>query len=123
MGSRLLPLTLALGALVADAAGLHGLASFVVLAAVIGAAAAAFVGIGDLLAGKGTLVGAVSSALALVLLVVGSLARGSAPAGGHVPTLALSTLVLAACAYALPLVAWLLEPLVPKPRPRLRTDP
>jgi hypothetical protein len=123
MGSRLLPLTLALTALVADAAGLHGLASVVVLAAVVGAAAAAFVGVGDLLAGRGTLVGAFAGALGLVLLVVGSLARATTPAGGHVPTLAVSTLVLAALAYALPLVSWLLEPVVPRPRPRLRTHP
>ena len=58
-----------------------------------------------------------------MLLLVGSVARASAPVGGHVPTLALSTLVLAAVAYAVPLLSWLLQPVVPKPRPRLRTHP
>ena len=123
MGSRLLPLALALGALVADAAGFHRLASYAVLLAVVGAAAAAFVGIGDALAGTGKVLCAATSGLALVLLLVGSVARASAPVGGHVPTLALSTLVLAAVAYAVPLLSWLLQPVVPKPRPRLRTHP
>jgi hypothetical protein len=123
MGSRLLPLALALGALGADAAGLHRLASYVVLLAVVGAAAAAFVGIGDVLAGTGTALGAGTSGAALVLLLVGSVARASAPVGGHVPTLALSTLVLAVVAYALPLLTWVLQPAVPRPRPPLRTHP
>lgn len=121
MGSRLLPLALALGALVADAAGLHRLASYAVLLAVVGAAAAAFVGVAGLLEGNGTLLHAGTTGLALVLLLVGSVVRVNAPVGGHVPTLAVSTLVLAAVVYAVPLLSWVLEPLVP--RPRLRTHP
>ncbi len=121
MGSRLLPLALALGALVADGAGLHRLASYAVLLAVVGAAAAAFVGVGDLLAGSGSVLCAGTSSLALALLLGGSVVRANAPAGGHVPTLAVSTLVLAAVVYAVPLLSWVLEPLVPKPR--LRTHP
>src|SRR3954447_2857554 len=53
MGSRLLPLSLALGAFTADAAGFHHIASYLVLLAVVGAAAAAFVGVGEWLAGEG----------------------------------------------------------------------
>jgi hypothetical protein len=124
MGSRLLPLALALGALLADVAGLHRLASYVVLLAVVGAAAAAFVAVGAVLEGRGSWLQAGTTALALGLLLLGSVARGSAPVGGGVPTLALSTLVLAAVVYALPLLTWLLEPAIPKPRaPRLRTHP
>jgi hypothetical protein len=127
MGSRLLPLSLALGALAADAAGLHRLASYLVLLAVVGAAAAAFVGVGEWIEGKGGLVRAGTTTLALVLLLLGSSVRAAAPAGSHVPALALSSLVLAALVYALPLVVWLVEPLAPKPRartqPRLRTHP
>jgi hypothetical protein len=52
-----------------------------------------------------------------------SAVRASAPVGGHVPTFAVSTLVLAVLVYCIPLVSWLLEPVVPKPRPRLRTHP
>jgi hypothetical protein len=43
--------------------------------------------------------------------------------GAHVPTLALSTLVLAAVVYTVPLFSWVLAPVAPKPRPRLRTHP
>jgi hypothetical protein len=117
MGSRLLPLSLALGALLADVAGLHRLAFYLVLLAVVGAAAAAFVGVGDLLEGKGGLVRAGSSALALALLVLGSAVRANAAVGGRLPTLAVSALVIAVVVYAVPVIAWLLEPLAPKPRP------
>jgi hypothetical protein len=123
MGSRLLPLSLALGAFVADAAGLHHLAYYLVLLAVVGAAAAAFVGVGEWLEGKGGLVRAGSTTLALVLLLLGSAVRSVAPEGGGVPVFAVSTLVLAGLVYVLPLLAWLAEPLTPKAQPRLRTDP
>ncbi len=116
MGSRLRPLVLALTALVADVTSHDRLASYAVLLAVVGAAAAAFVGVGSLLEGKGSVVQAVTTVLALVLLLAGSVVRASAPVGGHVPTLAVSTLVLAGVVYAVPLLGWLLEPLVPRPR-------
>ena len=123
MGSRLLPLSLALGAFTADAAGFHHIASYLVLLAVVGAAAAAFVGVGEWLEGKGGLVRAGSTTLALVLLLLGSAVRSVAPEGAQVPVFAVSTLVLAALVYALPLLAWLFEPVAPKAQPRLRTDP
>jgi hypothetical protein len=124
MGSRLLPLSLALGAFAADAVGLHHIASYLVLLAVVGAAAAAFVGVGEWLEGKGGLVRAGSTTLALALLLLGSAVRTVAPEGGHVPVLAVSTLLLAALVYALPLVSWLVEPVAPKTQhPRLRTHP
>jgi len=121
MGSRLLPVSLALGALVADAAGLHALASLLVLAAVAGAAAAAFGAIAATYMAALVLYSVALKLLALLFLVVGSAVRTGAPVGAAPPTLALSTLVLAALAYCVPLVSWLVEPVVP--RPRLTTDP
>jgi hypothetical protein len=118
MGSRLLPLALALGALAADGLGLHQLASLGVLLAVVGAAAAAFVGVARLLAGEGTLLQAGTATVALCLLVAGSVVRAGSPLGGRVPTLAVSTLVLAALVYALPSLVWVLEPVLAS-RPRL----
>jgi hypothetical protein len=123
MGSRLLPLSLALGAFTADAARFHHIAYYLVLLAVVGAAAAAFVGVGEWLEGKGGLVRAGSTTLALVLLLLGSAVRSVAPEGAQVPVFAVSTLVLAGFVYALPLLAWLVEPVAPKAQPRLRTDP
>ncbi len=114
MGSRLLPLFLAIGALLADATGLHHVALYLVLLAVVGAAAAAFVGVGDLLEGTGGLVRAGTTATALALLVLGSAVRANATVGGHVPTLAVSAVVAAVIVYSLPLVGWLLEPLAPR---------
>jgi hypothetical protein len=123
MGSRLLPLSLALGAFAADAAGLHHIAYYLVLLAVVGAAAAAFAGVGEWLEGKGGLVRAGTTTLALALLLLGSAVRSVTPEGAHVPVLAVSTLLLAALLYALPLLSWLVEPLATKPQPRLRTEP
>jgi hypothetical protein len=124
MGSRLLPLALALGALAADGLGLHGVASYAVLAAVFGAAAASFVAVARLLEGEGSVSCACTTTLSLVLLVLGSAVRAVAPVGGHVPTLAISTLVLAVVVYALPLLPWVLEPLLLRPRAaRLRPAP
>jgi hypothetical protein len=123
MGSRLLPLSLALGAFAADAAGLHRPAYYLVLLAVVGAAAAAFVGVGEWIEGKGGLVRAGSTTLALVLLLLGSAVRTAAPTG-HIPTLALSTLVLASLVYVVPFLSWFVEPYAPKARTgRLRTHP
>jgi hypothetical protein len=123
MGSRLLPLSLALGAFTADVAGLHHIAYYLVLLAVVGAAAAAFVGVGEWLEGKGGLVRAGSTTLALVLLLLGSAVRSIAPEGASVPVFAVSTLVLAALVYCLPALVWLVEPVAPRAQPRLRTDP
>jgi hypothetical protein len=120
MGSRLLAPGLAFGALLADAGGVHGLAFWLVLLA-LPAAAAAFVGVSDALAGMGALRG-VTAALALVLLVLGSAAREGAPRGASVPALAVSSVVLALVCYGIPALVWLLEPLRPvrtaRPTPR-----
>lgn len=120
MGSRLLPLSLAAGAAVADLAGLHGIAFYLVLLAIPCAAGAAFVGAGDAFEGRDVLRGA-TSCLALALLVLASAARANAVEGAAVPALAESALIGAVLVYTLPLLAWLLEPL--RPRPRVRTSP
>ena len=119
MGSRLLPLSLAVGALLADTVGAHRVAFYLVLLAIPGAAAAAFVGAGDALEGKGAWLRGISTTLALTLLVLGSAVRENAPHGAAVPSLAVSAVVAAVVVYGLPVLAWVLEPLLP--RPRLRT--
>ena len=118
MGSRLLPLTLALGALLADAAGLHDVAFYLVLLAVVGAAAAAFVGVGGYLEGTGGLVRACTTGVALALLVLGSAVRASAAVGGHLPTLSVSAVIAAVLLYACPALGWFLAPLTPRPAAR-----
>jgi len=117
MGSRLLPVSLTTSALLADVVGLRQIAYYLVLLAVVGAAAAAFVGVGDVLEGKGGLVRAASSVVALAFILLGSAARATAPAGGHVPVLAISAVVAAVLCYLLPLLGWLIGP-VAAPRTR-----
>ncbi|HEY8028896.1 MAG TPA: hypothetical protein VIE38_05225 [Gaiellaceae bacterium] len=110
MGSRLLAPGLAFAALLADVAGVHGLAFWLVLAALPAAAAFAFAAISDALAGEGAL-GGVTGSFALVLLLLGSAVRESAPLGGHVPVLAVSSIVMALLCYTVPGFLWVLEPL------------
>lgn len=117
MGSRLLPVSLATCALLADAVGLHQIAFYLVLLAVVGAAAAAFVGVGDVLEGKGGLLRAATTVLALAFILLGSAVRADAPVGGHVPVLGISALVAALLAYVVPALGWLIGPVV-APRPR-----
>lgn len=112
MATRLLPPGLVLCALLADAAGIHGLAYWLVLLALPAAAAAAFVGVSDALDGGSRMCGW-SAGSALVLLVLGCAVREAAPLGGAVPALAVSAAVAALVLYALPGLAWLLEPLRP----------
>jgi hypothetical protein len=121
MGSRVVPLSLAVAALLADAAGLHGLAFYLVLLAIPGAAAAAFLGAGDALDGGAWLRG-ITTTLALALLVLGSAVREGAPHGASLPALATSAVVAAVIVYALPALAWVLEPLLPARRPALLLD-
>jgi hypothetical protein len=110
MGSRLLPLCLALGATLADTAGAHRLAVWLVLIAVPCAAAAAFVAAGDVLEGRPAWARAITSGGALVLLVVASAVRHGAPVGAAVPAVALSAAVGAAILYLVPVLLWVLQP-------------
>jgi hypothetical protein len=118
MGSRLLPTSLAGAAVLADAGGLHGIAFYLVLLAIPCACGAAFLGLSDALEGRDVLRG-VTASLALVLLVLAAAVRANAVGG--VPALAASALLGTLVVYGLPLLAWVLEPL--RPRPRFRTSP
>ena len=111
MGSRLLAPGIALSALLGDAAGLHGIALWLVLLALPAAAAAAFAGLGEALAGDGPWLAGVTATLALALMVVGSAVREGAPRGGAVPALAVSAVVAALVCYGIPVLVWVLQPL------------
>jgi hypothetical protein len=125
LGSRLLPLVLAAAALAAGALGLGGLALWLGLLAVPAAAAAAFVAVSDALEGRPVRLHAVMSSVALALVVLASAARENAATGPAVSPLATWALVIALLAYAVPLVAWVLEPVrVPRrARPQRRLRP
>jgi hypothetical protein len=111
MRFRLFAPGLALAAVLADAIGVHGLASWLVLIALPAAATAAFVAVSDAL-DRGPRLPALTASGALLLLVAGSAVREGAPRGAHVPALAVSTIVLALVCYAVPAVTWLFtEPL------------
>jgi hypothetical protein len=120
LGSRLLPLVLATAALAAGVVGVGGLALWLCLLAVPAAAAGAFVAVSDMLEGRPATLRAVTSGLALALVVVASAARENAPTGGSPSPLATWALVIALFVYAVPLVAWVLEPVR---MPRRRTRP
>ena len=122
MGSRVLPLSLVAGALLADGAGLHRAAYYLLLLAVVGAAAAAFVGVADVLEHKDRAwLRGITTSLAVVFLLAAAAARANMHAGASVPKLAISAAIAALLVYALPLVGWLFEPLRPRPRARARS--
>lgn len=126
MGSRLLPLVLATAALAAGAVGLGGLALWLGLLAVPAAAAAAFVAVSDTLEGRPALLRAMTSGLALALVVLASAARENTPTGAAASPLATWALLLALLSYGVPLLAWVLEPVrVPtvRTRPQRRLRP
>jgi hypothetical protein len=115
VGSRLLPLVLATAALAAGTAGLGGLALWLGLLTVPVAASAAFVAVSDTLEGRPALLRAVTSGVALALVVVASAARQNAATGHASPPLATWGLLLALLAYGVPFIVWVLEPMrVPK---------
>ena len=120
MGSRLLPFLLVVGALLADGGTAHRAAYYLVLLAVPAAAAAAFVGVADVLEGKPALARGITATVSLVLLVIGCAARAGAAEGAAVPAVAVSAAVAAAIVYAVPLVGWLFEPVRPRRRVRQR---
>jgi len=89
LGSRLLPLALATAAFAAGASGLEGLALWLGLLTVPAAAAAAFVAVSDVLDGRPSQLRAVTSGLALALVVVASAARSNAPTAAAASPLAM----------------------------------
>jgi hypothetical protein len=118
VGSRLLPLVLAAAALAAGAGGLGGLALWVGLATVPAAAAAAFVAVSDALDGRPALLRAATSGVALAFVILASAARENAPTGAAPAPLATWALLVALLVYAVPLAAWVLEPVGVRRRTR-----
>jgi hypothetical protein len=110
LGSRLLPLALAMAAFAAGVSGLSGLALWFGLLTVPAAAAAAFVAVSDVLEGQPSRLRAATSGFALALVVVASAARSNAPVGAPSSPLATWALLLALVAYAVPLIAWVIQP-------------
>jgi hypothetical protein len=110
VSSRLLPLVLAAVALAAGTVGLEGLALWLGLLAVPAAAAATFVAVSDALEGRAARLRAVTSGTALALLVLASAVRENAPTGAAASPLATWALLFALLVYAVPLLAWILEP-------------
>jgi hypothetical protein len=125
VGSRLLPLVLATAALAAGTAGFGGLALWLGLLTVPVAASAAFVAVSDTLEGRPALLRAVTSGVALALVVVASAARQNAATGHASSPLATWGLLLALLAYGVPFVVWVVEPLrMPqRARPQRRLRP
>jgi len=125
LGSRLLPLVLATAAFAAGAGGLETLALWLGLLTVPAAAATSFVAVSDVLDGRPSQLRAVTSGLALALVVVASAARSNAPTAAAVSPIAIWALFLALVSYAVPFVVWVLRPArVPRParsRRRLRS--
>jgi hypothetical protein len=110
MGSRLLPLSLALGAILFDTAGAHRIGGLVLLAAIPFALAAVCEAVAT-----GGRVRATLNGVSLVLLVVASAVRHAAPVGGHVPPAALSAVIAAAIVYLVPVLFWVLQPVSLRP--------
>lgn len=110
LGSRLLPLALATAALAAGTGGLETLALWLGLLTVVAAAAAALVAVSELLEGRPSQLRAVTTGLALALVVIASAARANAPTAAAVSPIATWALLLALVAYGVPFVAWVLRP-------------
>lgn len=110
MGSRLLPLSLALGASLTDAGGFHQLGGLLVLLAIPCSLAA----VCEAVAARGWLRSTLNAG-ALVLLVVASAVRHAAPVGAHIPPLALSAVIAAAILYVVPVLVWVLQPVTLRP--------
>ncbi len=93
----LTPLILAVAAVGADSGGLHRVAFYLVLIAIVPAAISALSDTGELAEGKQVLLRVSCSGAGLVLLVLSSAVRANAT---HVPPIALAALVGALAAYA-----------------------
>jgi hypothetical protein len=99
MARRFLPAALVFAALLCDASGSHGLALALLLPAIPAAFVLGLDCYGDVLELRCSLVRPILAGLSLVLLVLSAALRSPAVHGG-VPTLAISTLVLALTLYA-----------------------
>ena len=108
-------------AFAAGTLGLGGLALWLGLFAIPAAAAASFVAVSDLLEGKATMLRALTNSLALGFIVLECAVRSNVAVGAAAPRLATWALVAALFAYAVPTVAWVLEPVrVTRTKPERR---
>ena len=114
-------LALIVSAAVADGAGAHHAAAWLVLLAIPIAAAVAFAAAGDFVEEKRSLPSALCPALVLMLLVLASAVRSNAVEGGRVPPLALSALAACVAVYGLQALAALVWPL-PRPQAAARSS-
>jgi hypothetical protein len=117
MTRRALSPSLVVAAVLADAQGEHRLAFYALFAAIPALAAAAIGAFGDYLEGSSPIFVWVNS-LALVLVVAGAAFRAPTLAQDRVPTVALSTLVLAVCVLTVQGVLELARGLLERQRPR-----
>lgn len=104
MGARLLPASLLFSVALADAAGAHGLAFYILLGAITAIAVSALAAYGTLVDLPGSAAALTTARLnaillgfALVLSLVAAAVRAPALAEGAVPALGLSALVGALC--------------------------
>ena len=111
-----MPVSLALATLAVGALGLWQFALLLGFVAVAAAAAAAFVAISDVLENRPARLRAFTCAFSLVLLVAASADRYGAPRGAPAPRFAAFAIVAALVVYAVPLVVWVLEPFLSRPR-------
>ena len=93
MARRVLPVGLVVAAAAADGAGVHGIAFYLLLAAVPVAAVAALDAFGELLDGAGSHLHALLWVVVLALTVAGAAVRAPVITEGTVPALARSALV------------------------------
>ena len=107
MSRRLLPALLALGALLSDAGGSHGLALALLLFAIPAAFVLALDCYGDLLESQCSGLRPALAGLSLLLLVLSAALRSPAVIGG-VPKFAVSALVLVLLLYVVVLIGTLL---------------
>jgi hypothetical protein len=121
MVARLLPVGLALAAVVADRGGQHGLAFYLLVASVPAAAVGALVLFGRLVELPGGMRGewqarfeALLAGLGLAFLLLAAAVRGQAPEAAAAPTLAASALVAALVAHGALSVTALAAPSRPK---------
>jgi hypothetical protein len=129
MLARALPPVLAAAAVLADGRGAHGLAFYLLVAAVPAAGAAALAYFGDLVELPGGAEGetrarahAALSAVALALILVAASVRAPVRLEGGVPGLGVSAVVASLFLYGMQIVVAGFPTLAPAPRTRVRAD-
>jgi hypothetical protein len=121
MARRVLPVGLVVAAAAADGAGVHGIAFYLLLAAVPVAAATALSTFGDLLDGHGDHLEVFLSGTVLALTVAGAAVRAPVLADGSVPPLAHSVLLVSLAVLCFQALLTLTAELGRRNRPHVRS--